>query len=388
MPVDREGGATLRVHLAPPFDEPTMLVLRHAASRGVVLTPPPPGRDDPPPPREPFDRTAERATAEAEDAETGYLAAADVLVSGRPSREHLEQATKLRAVIIPWAGLPTATRDLLLEFPKLSVHNLHDNAAPTAEMALTLLLAAAKRIVPNDRALRRGDWRPRYAPDDPSILLEGKTAVVLGFGAIGRRVARMLLGLGMTVVGVRRSAVAGPDGAEGGADASASRGPATFAQHPDVPGVEVVTVDCLHETLARAHVVMVCLPLTSQTEGLLGERELAVLQPGAVLVNTGRGTIVEQHALYRALKSPDHPLAAAGIDVWYNYPTDDVSRACTLPADAPLHELDNLVLSPHRAAIVHSAEARKRRMLALADLLNTAARGEPMPNRVDLQAGY
>ncbi|MFW5652417.1 MAG: 2-hydroxyacid dehydrogenase [Planctomycetota bacterium] len=370
---------SLRVHLVPAFDEPTMIVLRHALGPNVTLTPGPVpgGRQADPPPREPFDGTAGLSAQELQD-----LSQCDILVSGRPSREHLQQAQKLRALIIPWAGLPTSTRDLLLEFPHLSIHNLHDNAAPTAEMALTLMLAAAKRIIPNDSALRQGDWRPRYAPEDPSIMLEGKTVVVLGFGAIGRRVARMCQGLGMQVVGVRRSSAA-PDPQE-----TEVGHPATFAHHPEVPGAEIVTRDALHEVLQRAHALVISVPLTPETEGMIGEHELGLLQPQSVIVNIGRGPIVDQHALYAALTDARHPLAAAGLDVWYNYPADEAARAKTFPAEVPLHELDQVVMSPHRAAIVHSAEARKRRMLALADLLNTAASGRPLPNRVDLEAGY
>lgn len=385
----------LRVHLVPAFDEPTMIVLRHALARNVVLTPRPPSPNDPPPPREPFDRSGAGTDGAPEDLD---LATCHVLVSGRPTVEQLGRATQLRAVVIPWAGLPGATCEALRAFPQLTVHNLHDNAAPTAEMALALLLAAAKRIVPNDQALRQGDWRPRYAADDPSVLLEGKTAVILGYGAIGRRVARMCQGLGMSVIGVRRQHDPSPAEAASTAGAAASApGGGNFDHHPEVPGVAIVATGgastrrettALHAVLRRAQVLIICLPLTPATEGLIGAAELALLPPGAVLVNTGRGPIVDQHALYQALRKPDHPLAAAGLDVWYNYPTDEASRAHTLPADVPFHELDNVVLSPHRAAIVHSAEARRRRMLALADLLNTAARGAPMPNRVDLDAGY
>lgn len=127
-----------------------------------------------------------------------------ILVAGRPERAHLESSPALERLIIPFAGLPPATRALLLDFPHIKVHNLHHNAALTAEMALALLLAAAKFIIPYDRALRAHDWTPRYQPN-PSIFLEGKTALVLGFGAIGKRIARACWGLGMRVHAIRRN---------------------------------------------------------------------------------------------------------------------------------------------------------------------------------------
>jgi phosphoglycerate dehydrogenase-like enzyme len=108
-----------------------------------------------------------------------------VLVSGNPSREIVEASPNLKILVIPWAGLPSPTRELMLEFPKISVHNLHHNAAPTAEVTLALLFAAAKFIIPFDKSLRTHDWKLRYE-SNPSMLLQGKTALILGYGAIGQ----------------------------------------------------------------------------------------------------------------------------------------------------------------------------------------------------------
>ncbi len=291
-----------------------------------------------------------------------------ILVSGRPQRKHLKASPRLHTLIIPWAGLPAATCELMDDFEHIAVHNLHYNAVPSAEMVLTLFLAAAKRIVPADRSLRAHDWSPRYQPN-PSILLEGKTALILGYGAIGQRVGRMCRGLGMKVLGIRQN-VAAPSEAPGERDASS----------PD----EIHPPEALHRLLPRANALLVCLPLTPATSGLIGADELALLPPGAVLVNVGRGPIVDEAALYHALR--DGVLYAAGLDVWYNYPPDEAARAHTPPSAYPFHELDNVVLSPHRAG--GSTEKGVQRMTHLARMLNVAARGEPLPNRVDLEAGY
>jgi phosphoglycerate dehydrogenase-like enzyme len=103
-----------------------------------------------------------------------------------------------------------------------------------------------------------------------------------------------------------------------------------------------------------------------------------------VLINIARGPIVDEAALYNALRGGS--LYGAGLDVWYNYPADEQSRSHTAPSYHPFHELDNVVMSPHRAG--GSDETERLRMAHLAELLNAAARGEPMPNRVNLQAGY
>ena len=283
----------------------------------------------------------------------------DVLVDGTPDRARIEASTGLRAVVIPYAGVPRATRELLRGFRWIEVHNLHHNAAPTAELAIALLLAAGKTLVPLDRALRRRDWRPRYAPERrDDLLCAGRTALVLGYGAIGRRVAAACRGLGMSVVATRRSGPCdGPDEVHAAAD--------------------------LESLLPRAHAILLCLPSTGETDGLLGRAQLARLPDGAVLVNVGRGPIVEEKALYDELASGR---LAAGLDVWYRYPEEEEARGDTAPATEPFHELDNVVLSPHRAGLC--ADTERLRAEALAEMLNGAARGEPMPHRVDLDRGY
>jgi len=286
----------------------------------------------------------------------------EILVAGRPQCEHLTASPNLRALVIPFAGLPDVTRELMRHFPHIAVHNLHYNAVPVAEMVITLMLAAAKFIIPMDRTLRNHDWTLRYRRPNPSILLGGKTAMILGYGAIGRRVAHLCRALGMKVLTIRRQVVAPP---------------------PDAPG-EIYPPDALHSLLPRADALLICLPHTPETTGLVGERELALLPSGAVLVNIGRGPIVDEAALYHALR--DGTLHAAGLDVWYNYPADEAARSRTPPSAYPFHELDNVVMSPHRAG--HFDETESLRMTYLAASLNAAASGEGLPDRVNLKAGY
>jgi phosphoglycerate dehydrogenase-like enzyme len=326
--------ASLSVHLLNPPDPPALDLLKRRCDPSILLT-----TGQPP-----------------------AVATYEVLVAGRPQREHLTASPKLRLLVIPYAGLPAATRELLQGFPGLAVHNLHHNAALTAEMALTLMLAAAKFILPCDRALRQSDWRPRYHPP-PALSLEGKTVLILGFGQVGQRVGRACHALGMQVLAVRRQ----PDY------------PLLF-EYP----AEIYAPSVLDQLLPRANVLIITLPATSATEGLVGARELALLPAGAVLVNVGRGAIVDQEALYAALASGQ--LGAAGLDVWYHYPRSQGEWESTPPADFPFHALENVVLSPHRAGA--STETEALRMTHLADLLNAVARGEPLPNRVDVQAGY
>ena len=282
-----------------------------------------------------------------------------ILIGGRPTREQLLACPQLRAVIVPWAGVPDTTQALLRDLPHIAVHNLHHNAAATAEYAVALLLAAAKFIVPVDRQLRSNDWSPRYAPSR-SIGLAGKTALIVGYGQIGQRVGRVCAALGMTVIATRRNRL----------------------EQDDV--AEVYATSDLSKLLPRANVIIITAPLTPETKDLIGERELAWLPHGAILVNVGRGLIVNEAALFLALKTGQ--LAAAGLDVWYQYPKDEASRSNTPPSAYPFHELANVVLSPHRGGDEVGIDTQ--RMAELAELLNRAARGEALFNRVDIGAGY
>lgn len=284
----------------------------------------------------------------------------EILVAGRPERRHITRSSKLRALIIPWAGLPRETRALMLDFPEIVVHNLHHNAPAAAEMAITLMLAAAKSIVPADRALRRHDWSPRYE-SRPAMLVAGRSALILGYGAIGRRVARMCRGLGMDVIATQRHV--------------SDDGPKNV-----YPSNQLVSL------LPQANFLIICLPLTSETKGMIGQEQLQLLPTQAVLVNVGRGGVVDERALYHALR--DGVLYAAGLDVWYNYPERRSDRSDTPPSAYPFAELDNVVMSPHRAGAGGAETVELRRMAGLAELLNAAARGDGMPNRVDLDAGY
>lgn len=283
----------------------------------------------------------------------------EILVAGRPTESQLRASPTLKSVIVPFAGIPPATRTLLQQFPHLTLHNLHYNVMPTSEMAVALLFAVAKGLVPADQAMRRHDWTARYTPS-PSTLLHGKTALILGYGNIGQQIGVVLKAIGMKVIGTRR-------------------------RHSD-PANGVYLANDLHTLLPQANVVMVVLPGTDDTEGLLGATELALLPKGAIVVNVGRGTVINQFALYDALKKGH--LFGAGLDVWYHYPKDEPSRTNTPPADVPFHELENVVLSPHRAGGGGTPEIEALRYKALADALNHAARGEPLPNQVDVGLGY
>jgi phosphoglycerate dehydrogenase-like enzyme len=282
-----------------------------------------------------------------------------ILVKGVPTRADLAACPHLEIVIIPWSGFPRASRELLSDQPQIAVHNLHHNADTVAEMAIGLMFACAKHVPLFDRRLRRGDWQPRYAESQVTLLKEKRT-LVLGYGAIGQRIAVLCKALGMSVTGLRRSD--------------------TTAVDSSIP---IVGADRLLSLIPETEVLFISLPETPETEGLIGARELGQLPQGAIVVNIGRGTIIDEAALYRALRDKR---ISAGLDVWYNYPRSDTDRMHTQPSQYPFAGLDNVVMTPHLAG--HNTHIEKARAVELARLLNAAARGDALPNRVTIERGY
>lgn len=286
--------------------------------------------------------------------------ATEILVSGDPSPTELS-GPSLRAVIVPWVGIPIEIIERLRDHPRLALHNLPYNAASTAETAVALLLAAAKGLLRHDRLFRHHIWQSNESAEPGSVLLEGGVALILGHGRVGGRVATACRALGMQVRAVCRRPRPLP--------------------HGEAHGLSELPI-----LLPEATALIICLPHTTETDGLLGEAELARLPSRAVLVNVARGRICEERALFEALR--DRRLYAAGLDVWYRYPSDAQRRdgiPCP-PAHFPFHELPNVVMSPHRAG--WSTETERDRYSLLADLLNSAVHGQAMPFRVDLQRGY
>ena len=230
----------------------------------------------------------------------------NVFIKRLPTDEELDAWSTLKMVLIPFAGPTEKTQALLRARPHLSLHNAHYNATSTAEMAIALLLATAKTLVVRDQAFRKeseaGDamWTPGFMePSDapPTPVLAGRVALVLGYGASGARVAQALAAMGMEVLACRRRTSATP----------VRDGVAT-----------VYGIGSLADLLPRASVLVLCLPGTKETSGLIGAHELARLPRGALLVNVGRGAVVDEAALYASLTSGH--LAGAGLDVWWNYP--------------------------------------------------------------------
>ncbi len=296
--------------------------------------------------------------ADGVDSPAALAIRCEIAIGGVDPPGFLDAAKRLRWWIVPFAGIPAATRAALRERPGVVVMNSHFNARHTAEHAWALLLAAAKQIVPCSERLRHGDWRPRYDAEG-SLGLYGATLLLIGYGAIGRALVPMARGFGMKVMAVRRRAVAAPE-----LDAVGTRGE-------------------LHSFLAQADAVILALPATERTDGYLGAKEFAAMKSGAIVVNVGRGSALDESALHAALASGR--LGGAAIDTWWVYPTDEAARSRTRPSHLDFSSFSNLVFSPHRAS--HVRRRDEDRWTDLAGLLRSIVERRPI-NVVDLEAGY
>jgi glyoxylate reductase len=219
----------------------------------------------------------------------------------------------------------------------------------TADLAVALMLGISRRLVEGDAYVRRGEWRTWETGLLLGHDLHGATVGILGFGRIGRAVARRLEGFGCEIVHTSRAVREGAGSARTGA-----------IRNQGVP---------LEELLERSDFVSVHSPLTPETRGLIGDEALGRMKASAYLVNTARGPIVESEALALALNAGR--IAGAALDVTDPEP---------LPADHPLLDAPNLLVLPHLGSATY---ATRERMADIAvDNLLAGLAGEPMPHSV------
>ena len=287
------------------------------------------------------------------------LAAVDVLVSLGFTREMGAAAGRLKLVQVPGAGLDRIDRAALPQGAWLA--NAYGHETGIAEYVLGAMLALTRGFARIDAALRRGAWESQWAvgtpPPVPWPELAGKTLGIVGYGRIGQGVARRARGFDMEILAIRRDVWRSAD-----------------------DELELLGgLDVLDEVLQRSDYVVLTLPLTPATRGLIGAAQLRAMKPTAVLVNVSRAEIVEEQALYHALA--ERRLAGAALDVWYRYPTD---AAPTLPARQPFHELDNVLMTPHVSGWTEGM--LEARAALIAENIARVARGEPPVNQVSAAA--
>ena len=260
--------------------------------------------------------------------------------------EAIAAAKSLKVVARTGVGLDNVDVKAATQAGVMVVNAPTSNIVSAAELAVALLLASARNIAPANAALKAGQWkRSKYS----GVELTDKVVGIVGLGRIGLLVAQRLSAFGVTLIAYDPYVQ-----------------PARAAQL----GIRMVALDDL---LAESDFITVHLPKTPDTVGLLGEEALRKVKPTVRIVNAARGGIVDEHALYVALK--EGRVAGAGIDVF-------ASEPCT---DSPLFELDQVVATPHLGA--STDEAQEKAGIAVARSVRLALAGELVPDAVNVKGG-
>lgn len=283
-------------------------------------------------------------TARGDEHMKEIIAEADYAISGQVavSGDVLRAARKLKLLHKWGVGYDNIDIATAKELGIKVARTTGSNALPVAEFALGLMISALRYIGYGHAELKKGHWSTGSLPGE-TFMLSGKTVGIIGFGAIGQNVAKLLRGFGCTILYSKRQ-------------------PLT-AEEEAALGVRHASLDAI---LAQADVVSLHCPLTPETTNLIGREAFAKMKKTAVLINVARGGVVDESALVTALR--DREIAGAAMDVYAIEP---------LPADSDLLTLDNLVVTPHLAAMAadNFAPTVSRMFANIAHV----SRGEPVP---------
>ncbi len=271
---------------------------------------------------------------------------ANIIWGSRYLNELLPQAKQLDFIQVSSAGVDRLLTPELLQHPAQLVNARGIHGATIAEHVFMLMLALARDLPAVGKAQARHKWI-RTAP----AMLAGATLGIIGYGSIGQAIARRAKAFDMQVIGLRRSVQSDP-----------------YADR-------MVDNSGLQELLQASDFVVLATPLTPETHHLLGAAQLAQMKPTAYLINIARGPVVDEVALIKALQAGQ--IAGAGLDVFVTEP---------LPADSPLWDLPNVLVTPHMAG--HMPDYDERVIAIFLENLRRYQQGQPLINVVDKQAGY
>ena len=307
------------------------------------------GYREPPAPEDESEEEARKALHEA-------LGATEVLLSNQVMPDDIVTL----APALKWLQLTSAGVDMLIEHPIVrapgvtvtTASGVH--ATTISEYIIGAMISFAKNFPKALRSQEERTWQP-YWPQE----LEDATAGIIGFGAIGKRTAELAHSLRMRVLAMRRSCERRMSGEEAGE-------PAVDEMFP--PGE-------LHAFLRQCEYVVLALPLTEESTGLIGEAEIAAMKPNAVIINIARGRVIDQEALVRALR--EGRLAGAALDVTTPEP---------LPSGHELWDVPNVMITPHISG--GTPRYMERAVDLFCDNLRRYANGEPLRNVVDPSRGY
>ncbi|UJG40971.1 MAG: 2-hydroxyacid dehydrogenase [Candidatus Heimdallarchaeum aukensis] len=295
-----------------------------------------------------------------EDERKKILQEVDIVLGGRLSKEELESTNKLKFHQTFGTGVDRHNLKIYKE-KNIILCNSHEHSDTIAEYAFSLLLAASKELLANDKLLReKGLWDyTQY----PSVSLTNKTILFLGFGHIGKKVMEYCKPFDMKFIAIKRR------------------------KNAEMQNVTVYTPEKRIEAIKQADFIINSLPLTEETRNFLGKEEFNAMKKEAIIVNVGRGKTIDEEELYLSLKNKK--IKGAAIDVWYNYPKrrgEKQEPVPCYPSKYPFQELDNIIMSAHRAW--QTDKKWHDRVIKLVENINRFVRGEEPLNKVNLDMGY
>jgi D-3-phosphoglycerate dehydrogenase len=256
--------------------------------------------------------------------------------------EAIAAAPNLKIIARAGVGLDNVDIPAATAAKVLVVNAPTSNIVSAAELAVSLLLAVARNVVPANLALKNGQWkRSQFG----GVELQGKTVGIIGMGKIGMLVAQRLAGFDMKFVAFDPYVTTAPNGG---------------------PVINMVSLD---ELLAASDFVTIHIPKTTETQGLIDSAALAKMKPTAFVINAARGGVLDESALFDALTAGT--IAGAGLDVYATEP-------CT---DSPLFGLDNVVATPHLGA--STEEAQEKAGVAVAESVVAVFAGSEVPGEVN-----
>jgi len=311
-------------------------------------------------------RVTHEIARRAEDVSAEIWARTEILYTDRilPTTA---QAPNLKWVQFHYAGIDHALESPLLQNTALTFTTLSGAAAPQmAEFAITMLLALGHRLKDLERNQEKAEWPKdrwdRFRPGE----LRGSTVGLVGYGSIGRELARLLQPFNVRILAAKRDAMHPQDNGympEGMGDPEGS-----FFHR-------LYPIQALRSMLKECDYVVLSLPLNAQTRGIFGQAEFEAMKRSAFLVDFGRGGIVDHAALVSALQ--DRRIAGAALDVFTEEP---------LPPNSPLWKLPNVIISPHIAGI--SEFYNERAMALFTENLKRYLGDSALLNRFDPEKGY
>jgi phosphoglycerate dehydrogenase-like enzyme len=280
---------------------------------------------------------------------------AEVLVCSSATAELVASMPRLRLIHVTGAGYDKVPLTALPD--RVAVANTFHHGRSIAEHVLMVAMMLSRKVLAAHQDMRRGVWRNAIVDQSHPFgeTLEGRTLGIVGFGEIGTSVARLGAAIGMRVAAVRRDpSVPAPT---------------------DLTDVWMGSEDQLPELLAMTDILVLTVPLTDNTRGLIDAAAFAQMKESAVLINVSRGQVVDERALHEALST--HRIAGAGIDVWWRNPRDVDNPP---PSHLDFTGFDNVVLTPHQSG--HAEQVFSDRASDITDNVDALAAGRPLHNVV------